>query len=119
MKKLFAFSLLLAGILLTVAGCDLFNGINLAWNIESVTWSNPNVHVMYSVRNLGKYDLTGVNLQFGVDMYGNGTYLVTAWTKDFSIGQNQVLFASIDIRTGTPPAGDVTVLSVDMDKPGN
>ncbi|HVP19739.1 MAG TPA: hypothetical protein VMU36_12135 [Spirochaetia bacterium] len=31
-------------------------------------------HVAYSVRNLGKYDLTGVNLEIGVDVYGNGTY---------------------------------------------
>jgi hypothetical protein len=117
MSRLFRLSVVLASLLVALTGCELFNGINLAWSIESVTPSVSSAHVTYTVRNLGKYDLTGVNLEIGVDVHGDGTYPRSAWTPDFSIGQGQVLYGSLDVYTGTPPIGWATVISVDMDKP--
>jgi len=109
---------LAASLLAAVAGCELYQGINLAWNITGVTALPGNFYrVSYSVQNPGKYDLHGVNLQIGLDIYGNGSYFVAAWTPDFSIDQGQTLFGSIDIYSSVVPAGGASVLSVDMDAP--
>ena len=118
--KLARFAMVLASFLVILSGCQLFNAINLTWSIDTVTsyaTLPPYTHVTYTVRNMGKYDLTGVNLQIGVDVYGNKTYPASAWTPDFSIGQNQTLFGSIDIVTPVVATGWATVISVDMDKP--
>ncbi len=88
MRKLIALSMVLVGILLVVTGCELFNGINLTWNIDSLAYHSPYTRVAYTVRNLGKYDLAGVNLEIGVDVNGNETYPVSAWTPYFSTGQD-------------------------------
>ena len=120
MKNLVRYFIVLAALFVALSGCQLFNGINLAWNIDTVTAYGtipPYTHVTYTVRNQGKVDLTGVNLQVGVDVYGNGTYPASAWTPDFSINQGQTLYGSIDVLTPTPSVGWATVISVDMDKP--
>ena len=119
-KKLLGVVAVLATVLLIVSGCDLYMGINVTWKITGVMWPGGSyTHVTYSVQNLGKYDLTGVNLEIGVDVNGDGTYPCRAWTPDFSINQNQILYGSLDVPTGlgVNPAGWATVTSVDMDKP--
>ena len=120
MKNLFRFSIILAVLAIGLSGCQLYNAINLAWSIDTVTSYGtlpPYTHVTYHVRNMGKYDLTGVNLQVGVDVYSNGTYPASAWTPDFNINQGQTLYGSIDILTPVVATGWATVISVDMDKP--
>ena len=115
MKNLIKISLLVLAVLTALAGCDLYNAINVAWNIDSYS---PNVPpgwttVFYTVQNQGKIDLTGVNLEIGVDI--GGSY-VTGWTPDFDLRQNQILHGSLSILTG-PIAVGATVLGVDMDDP--
>lgn len=107
-----------ASLLAAVAGCELYQGINLGWNVTAVTPITANVYrVSYTVQNPGKYDLHGVNLQIGLDIYGNGSYYVAGWTPDFTINQGQVLYGTLDIFTTVTPAGGASVLSVDMDSP--
>jgi hypothetical protein len=115
--KRIALAIAAASLLAAVAGCELYQGINLAWNITSVGPGAPGcTRVSYAAQNMGKYDLKGVNLQIGVDLLGNDTYPVSSWTQDFNINQNQILYGSIDIPT--PSTGIwATVLSVDMDSP--
>lgn len=117
MKNLVRYSIIVVALLVSLTGCELFNAINLAWNIDNVIPGVPFTHVTYTVRNMGKLDLTGVNLQVGVDVLGNGAYPCSAWTPDFSIGQNQTRYGSIDVPTPSLPAGWATVISVDMDNP--
>ncbi len=113
-KLLFVLVLLLA----SLGGCELYQAINVAWDITNVTYSSSFTHVSYTATNLGKIDLTGVNLQIGVDMTGNGTYPLSAWTPDFSLRRDQTVVGSIDIYTGVvPPLGWATVISIDMDNP--
>lgn len=120
MKNLVRFSVFLAALLVSLSGCELYNAINLAWNIDNVIPGVPFTHVVYTVQNMGKDDLTGVNLQVGVDMTGNGvSYPCSAWTPDFSIHEGQTIHGSIDVPIPgvVLPAGWATVLSVDMDNP--
>ena len=118
MKNLIKVSLLVLAVLTALAGCALYNGINVAWSVDSMIYSDPYEIVTYTVQNLGKVDLTGVNLQVGVDVLGNGFYPNRAWTPDFSLDQNQVKSGSISIFVGSSPAaGGATVLSIDMDDP--
>jgi hypothetical protein len=119
MKKLITVSFLALAVLATLAGCELYNAINVAWSIDSMMYNPVTYHtnVMYTVRNMGKVDLTGVNLQVGVDVLGIGTYPNRSWTPDFSLRQNQVLTGSVDVYTGSNPIGGATVISVDMDNP--
>ncbi len=116
-KRKIAFSFVVLTVLTALSGCPLFNGINLAWNIDSVVYLGGLTRVGYTVQNLGKYDLKSVNLQIGVDINGNLTYPLKAWTMDFNIDQNQILHGSLDLLTGVAPAGWATVLSIDMDNP--
>ena len=119
MKKLIKVSFLAVAVLTALAGCELYNAVNVAWSVDSMTY-NPitsRTNVTYTVHNMGKLDLTGVNLQIGVDVVGNVFYPSRAWTPDFSIRQDQTLFGSLDIYTGANPVGGATVLSVDMDNP--
>jgi hypothetical protein len=116
--KRIAFAALAAALLAGIVGCDLYQGINLAWNVTGVSrLPNDFYRVSYSVQNPGKYDLHGVNLQIGLDIYGNGSFFVAGWTPDFTINQNQVLFGTIDIYSSIAPVGGASVLSVDMDSP--
>lgn len=116
--KRIALALAAVSLLAAVAGCDLYQGINLAWNITGMTALPGSFYrVSYSVQNPGKYDLHGVNLQIGLDVYGNGSFYVAGWTPDFTINQSQVLFGTIDIYSSIVPVGGASVLSVDMDSP--
>lgn len=117
MGNLFRYVIVLPALLMALTGCQLFNAINLAWSIDNVVPRATSARVSYTVRNLGKLDLTGVNLEIGVDVNGDGTYPRSAWTPDFSIGQNQVLYGTLDVETGVMPVGWATVISVDMDNP--
>jgi hypothetical protein len=105
-------------LLAALAGCDLYQGINLAWNITGVT-AVPGgfTRVSYTAQNLGKYDLKGVNLKIGVDVTGTATYPVSAWTSDFDVKQNEIVAGSLDIFTGSATVYGATVISVDMDSP--
>ena len=111
---------LAASFLLAVIGCELYQGINLSWNVTGVSVLPGNFYrVSYVVVNPGKYDLHGVNLQIGLDVYGNGSFYVSAWTPDFTINQNQTLYGTIDIYSAVMPLGSASVLSVDMDSPSS
>jgi hypothetical protein len=112
-------SIIVFALLAGLAGCQLYNAISVGWNIDGVTYNGLTgmTRVAYSVQNVGKIDLTGVNLRIGVDVNNDLTYPVRAWTMDFSLNQNQTIHSSIDIYTGILPIGWATVLSVDMDNP--
>ena len=117
--KRIAFLALAASLAVAAAGCELYQGINLSWTITSVGPGMPGTtRVTYTAQNFGKYNLKGVNLHIGVDLFANDTYPVSAWTSDFNVGQNQIVYGSIDIPT--PSVGYwATVLSVDMDNPSS
>jgi hypothetical protein len=107
-----------ASLLAGIVSCELYQGINLAWNVTGVTALPGSFYrVSYSVQNPGKYDLHGVNLEIGLDVYGDGSFFVAGWTPDFTINQTQMLFGTIDIYSAIAPAGGASVLSVDMDSP--
>jgi hypothetical protein len=122
MKNAIRLSIALIVLLVALTSCTLYNGINLIWD-----WSNINLlagnyyRVTYTVQNLGKVDLTGVNLLWGVDV-NNDTYPEgQSWTSDFSISQGATLVnQTIDVYAPggiIPPSLNAMVLSVDMDKP--
>jgi len=105
-------------LLAALAGCDLYQGINLAWNVTGMTALPGNTYrVSYIVQNPGKYDLHGVNLKIGLDINGDGSLFIAAWTPDFSIGQNETVAGTIDIYSATVPSGGAVILGVDMDSP--
>jgi hypothetical protein len=119
MKNLIRVSFLVLVVLTALTGCELFSGINVAWSITSVSYYPDHATVTYTVQNLGKVDLTGVNLQIGVDMVPDSfTYPMRGWTPDFDLHQNQVKFGALDVFTGTQPVMNswATVLSIDLDK---
>jgi hypothetical protein len=105
-------------VLAAFTGCELYQAINVTWSIDSITLVplSGAYRISYTVQNLGKIDLTGVNLEIGADMVGNGTYFYSTWTPDFSLNQNQIKYGYVDLYTGTLPAA-AAVLSVDMDNP--
>lgn len=115
MKKRIALSILAVALLAFAVGCDLYTGISVTWSVNSYSVSASPVHVTYTVHNVGQYDLTGVNLEIGVDT-GAGFYY-TAWTADFSLAKGQTLTGSIDVPTNSALPLGATVLSIDMDKP--
>jgi hypothetical protein len=119
MNRLLKLSTVFLVLLAGFTGCQLYNAISLAWNIDNVTYNTLTgvTRVSYTVQNVGKVDLTGVNLRIGVDVNNDLTYPTRAWTLDFSINQNQTIHSSIDIYTGFLPLGWATVLNVDMDNP--
>jgi hypothetical protein len=117
MKRLARVFIVLTALLASLTGCQLYNAINLAWSINSVSYSNPFTHVSYTATNLGKVDLTGVNLEVGVDVNGDRTYPRSAWTPDFEVKEGQSVIGSVDVFTGVLPNGWATVISVDMDNP--
>lgn len=117
MKRLARVLVAAAALLASLGGCQLYNAINVAWSITSVTYSNAFTHVGYTATNLGKIDLTGVNLEIGVDVNGDGTFPRSGWTPDFDITQGQSVSGSLDVYTGVLPNGWATVISIDMDNP--
>lgn len=117
MKNKLRIAVVIALVLAAFTGCELYQAINVTWSIDSISSVGGGVYrINYTVQNLGKIDLTGVNLEIGADMVGNGTYIYSAWTPDFSLNQNQIKFGYVDIATGSAPFG-AAVLSVDMDNP--
>ncbi len=117
MKKRIALIILSAALLVAAAGCELYTGISVSWNIESYAVTGSPVRVTYTVQNVGQFDLQGVNLQIGVDT--NAGYYHTAWTSSFSLAKGEFRRATIDVPTdGYAPVG-ATVLSIDMDKPSS
>jgi hypothetical protein len=120
MKNIVKIAIVVSIVLAAVTGCELYQAVNVGWSIDGWSQVGTSTRVSYTVHNLGKLDLTGVNLKIGVDVLGNGTYPATAWTPDFDIRQNEVRYGTIDVPTGPGfPAGGATVLSVDMDNPPN
>jgi hypothetical protein len=118
MKNRVRFASVVLIMVAALTGCELYQAINVAWSIDAMSPNGTYTRVDYTVRNLGKIDLTGVNLKVGVDVQGNGTYPATQWTPDFSINQNETLHGSIDVNTGGLIVyGGAMVLSVDMDNP--
>ena len=106
-------------VLAAMTSCELYQAINVGWTIDGMSQNGTITRVDYTVRNLGKLDLTGVNLKIGVDVFRNGTYPATQWTPDFNLNQNEVLYGSVDVSTGGLPLGGAMVLSIDMDNPKN
>ena len=119
MKKRIALSILALGLLVAAVGCELYTGITLTWGVTGFSHDplSGNTTVSYWVQNRGQYDLTGVNLEIGIDTSGNGTYTYTGVTPSFSIPQGQTLYGSIVIYTGATPYYNAAVLMVDMDSP--
>ncbi len=117
MKRLAKLLIVPVVLLAGLGGCQLYQAINVAWDITAVTYSNHFTHVSYTATNFGKNDLKGVNLEIGVDVNGNGTYPLSAWTPDFSLNEGQTVVSSIDVYTGVAPVGWATVISIDMDNP--
>jgi len=115
MKKRIALFVLAAALLVAAAGCELYTGITLNWSVDTYSPNGSPVHVTYTVRNSGQYDLTGVNLEIGVDT--NTGYYYSQWTPSFSIAKGEVRHASIDIPTDAGTVYGAAVLSVDMDSP--
>jgi hypothetical protein len=116
MKRRIALSVFALALLAFAVGCDLYTGISVNWNIDTYSSPGSPVHVTYTVQNVGQYDLTGVNLQIGVDT-GAGFYY-TAWTSGTSLNKGDIRHGSIDLLTNGNPVVGVTVLAVDMDNPG-
>jgi hypothetical protein len=121
MKNAIRLAAALVVMLVALTGCQLYNAINLIWSINALAQIglSPDVRVTYTVQNLGKYDLNGVNLLMAVDRTGDGFYEAQAWTPDFNITQGQIITTTVDVYgVGTmallPMAA---VLSIDMDKP--
>jgi hypothetical protein len=115
MKKL---AIVVLIVLAALTGCELYQAVNVGWSIDAMRPNGAYTRVEYTVRNLGRIGLTGVNLKIGVDVLGNGTYPATQWTPDFSINQNEILHGSLDVDTaGAFVAGGAMVLSIDMDNP--
>jgi hypothetical protein len=114
MKKRIALAILAAALLASAVGCQLYTGINITWTIDTYQQIGTTTRVTYTVQNLGQFDLTGVNLEIGVD---NGSFYQTAWTADFSLSKNQVVHGTLDILTGNITPVGVTVFSIDMNKP--
>lgn len=107
-------------LLFALTACDLYNGINVGWNIDYVT-AGPLVQVGYTVWNQGMYDLTGVNLEIGVEVNLPPLAYISAWTTpDFNLAQNETRSGSITINaTGYTITGVAAVLGVDMDSPND
>ena len=110
-------------LLFVLTACDLYNGINVGWSINTFGGSASLAHVTYTVQNLGKYDLTGVNLEIGAYVASTFTGYISAWTTpDFNLAQNEIKSGSIDIDISPYSVAFVTgaaVLGVDMDKPND
>jgi hypothetical protein len=85
----------------------------VAWNVDGFSYLGGVTTVTYTVQNHGKVDLTGVNLEIGVDV--GGVYVIR-WTPDFSLSQNRIVHGSLGIPTGPGPI-DAAVLGIDMDDP--
>jgi hypothetical protein len=118
MKNPVKIAIVVSIVLAVMTGCELYQAVNVGWTIDSMGPNGTYTRVSYTVRNLGKLDLTGVNLKIGVDVLGDGSYPATEWTPDFSLDQNEVRYGSIDVNTGGAfVAGGAMVLSVDMDNP--
>ena len=121
MKNAIRLGVALVILLGALTGCQLYNAINLIWDVNVIAQipATTNVRVTYTVQNLGKYDLTGVNLLMAVDRTGDGLYDAQAWTPDFNISQGQIITTTVDVY-GVGAIGVLAmaaVLSVDMDKP--
>jgi len=116
-QKRIALSILALALLTLAVGCELYTGISVNWNVDTYTAAGTPVHVTYSTQNVGQYDLSGVNLQVGVDT-GAG-YYYTAWTPDFSLNKGEIRHSSIDVVTNGAPVVAVTILAVDMNKPAD
>ena len=117
MKNTVRIAVVIALVLAALSGCELYQAINVNWTIDGMIQMGPVTRVSYTVQNLGKIDLKGVNLEIGVDMLGNGSYPISVWTPDFSLDQGQIKYGYVDLTTGSTPLGWATVLSVDMDNP--
>jgi len=116
MKKRIALLILAIGLLAVAGGCELYTGITLTWGVINTVTSSSYTTVNYWVENQGQYDLTGVNLEFGLDTTGYGTYTYTGVTPSFSINQGQTISSSIVIYTPSY-VYNAAVLMVDMDSP--
>jgi hypothetical protein len=108
---------------LSLSSCDLFNAINLYYVIDDV-FDYPAfqyARIDYTVENMGRIDLTGVNIRFGVDTTGNGDYTDSAdgdaWTMDFNIDAGEVRSGTINVRYTGTSAVSAAIIGVDMDNP--
>jgi hypothetical protein len=123
MKNAIRLGIALIVLLLALTSCNLYNEINLGWTIDSFALASGSTFINYTATNYGKYDLTGVNLQFTVDINGDKyfdplppTSEPSAWTPDFSLSQGQSYSSSITITHAGTGFG-VAVTDTDMDKP--
>jgi hypothetical protein len=120
MKNTVRVAVVIALVLAALSGCELYQAINVTWTIDNiVALGGGTTRIYYSVQNLGKIDLTGVNLEIGADMAGTGLYYpYSIWTPDFSLNKNQIKSGWVDLYTGLggPPLA-AAVLSIDMDNP--
>jgi hypothetical protein len=105
-------------LLVALTSCNLYQAINLDWGDAVISGNGSHTQVSYQVYNLGKYDLTGINLLIGLDTTGDGLWDYSAWTADFSLSQNSSTTQGVDfIGISYFASYNAYVLSVDMDKP--
>ena len=114
MKTLLKLGAVVIVLVSTFMACT-FDQISVRWSVDSTIVAGSNVTVDYTVWNDGKYDLTGVNLEIGI----NSTVgIISYWTPDFSLDRGETKYGTFFFNTGLatsiPPA---EILGVDMDKP--
>jgi hypothetical protein len=121
MNKLIKFGFLL--ILLSVfamSGCSMWNQIWLNWTIDYVEQNGSFARVHYTVENVGEFDLTGINLTFGIDINGDGIIDHTGRGSTFELKENEsdsrtdTVYIYSDLVTASTRA---EVTSFDIDNP--
>jgi hypothetical protein len=115
LTKLFGVVIVL---LLVLTACKL-DQMSVRWSIDTFVIAPPTVQVDYTVWNDGAYDLTGVNLEFGI--YSTSLVdWISDWTPEFSLDQSQTKTGTFFLNIGVETvSGDPQVLGVDMDKPSD
>jgi hypothetical protein len=123
MKTLAKIGVVVIVVLFALTACNLFDQINIRWDITGYGLSGSLATVSYNVWNDGKFDLTGVNLEVAAYVSPAGVYK-SAWTlPDFSLAQKEMKSGSysFSISPYSSAFGDsvtgAAILGVDMDKP--
>jgi hypothetical protein len=114
MKTLVKLGAVLMVLLLALAACT-FDQISVRWSVDNTVGPGPIITVDYTVWNDGKYDLTGVNLEIGID---SSVGIISYWTPDFSLDRGETKYGTFSFSIGSAtPVGVGLILGVDMDKP--
>ena len=114
MKTLLKLGAVVIVLLLVLTACT-YDQISVRWSVDATFVAGSIVTVDYTVWNDGKYDLTGVNLEIGID---SNVGIISYWTPNFTLNQGDVLQGTFSFSIGSAtPIGLGLILGVDMDKP--